>query len=186
MLLIPDLIGTGLPVVSGRSHERVHDRVLRSRRRLLVAGPIHTLGLPAAILPELIHAGDPRGTIRPEVAADTGLGRDVVLTAVGSHDTASAVVGVPAAASDSRTSPAEPGRSWRGDRAPILSEASQQANFTNGVGRGRKDPLPPKRDGPLAAPGIGTGLGARNRPRRFRQAAWLPPPNCLGVAASST
>jgi len=66
MLLIPDLIGHWLCRWSlGLSHERVHDRVLRSRRRLLVAGLIPHAGLPAAILPELISRRDPRGTIRP-------------------------------------------------------------------------------------------------------------------------
>ena len=136
LLMIPDLIGYWL---AGGAHAEAtnasttgfFDPVAGSWALDLV----NALGLPAAILPDLIHAGDSLGMIRAQVVADTGLARDAVLTAVGSHDTASAVVGVPA----------------DGDRfayiscgtwalvgveldAPILGQASQQGNFTNELG----------------------------------------------------
>jgi rhamnulokinase len=133
MLLIPDLIGYWLAggvraEATNASTTGLFDPVAGSWALDLV----HALGLPAAILPELVHAGDSLGAIRPQVIADTGLPYDAVLTAVGSHDTASAVVGVPA--EDERFAYISCG-TWSlvGVElgAPILGEASQQANFTN-------------------------------------------------------
>ena len=136
LLLIPDLIGYWL---SGCAHAEATNA---STTGLFdpVAGSwamdlIGKLGLPAAILPDLVHAGDSLGAIRPGVIADTGLARDAVLTAVGSHDTASAVVGVPA--DDERFAYVSCG-TWAlvGVElgAPILGAASQQCNFTNELG----------------------------------------------------
>jgi rhamnulokinase len=96
---------------------------------------VQALGLPAAILPALVHAGDALGPIRPQVRAGTGLPQGAVLTAVGSHDTASAVVGVPA--ENERFAYVSCG-TWSlvgvELAAPILSDASRQANFTNELG----------------------------------------------------
>jgi rhamnulokinase len=96
---------------------------------------LHALSLPESILPGLVHPGEPLGTIRPQVRAETGLSGEAVLTAVGSHDTASAVVGVPA--NDERFAYISCG-TWSlvglELSAPILTEASQKANFTNELG----------------------------------------------------
>jgi rhamnulokinase len=136
VLLIPDLIGHWLAgglhaEATNASTTGLFDPVASAWALDLV----RTLGLPAAILPDLVHAGDPLGAIRPLVIADTGLSRDTVLTAVGSHDTASAVVGVPA--DDGRFAYISCG-TWGlvGVEldAPILGGASQQANFTNELG----------------------------------------------------
>ena len=136
LLLIPDLIGYWLAggvcaEATNASTTGFFDPVAGSWALDLV----HALGLPATILPELVHAGDPLGAIRPQVMADTGLSRDTVLTAVGSHDTASAVVGVPA--DDERFAYISCG-TWSlvGVElgSPIRGEASQQANFTNELG----------------------------------------------------
>ena len=136
MLLIPDLIGSWLAggvraEATNASTTGLFDPVAGSWALELA----QTLGLPAAILPGLVHPGDPLGAIRPEVAADTGLASGVVLTAVGSHDTASAVVGVPA---DGERFAYISCGTWAlvGVElgAPILGEASQQANFTNELG----------------------------------------------------
>ena len=136
LLLIPDLIGYwlagGIHVeATNASTTGLFDPVAGSWAFDLV----RELGLPAAILPALVYAGDGLGSIRPQVIADTGLPRDAVLTAVGSHDTASAVVGVPAA--DERFAYISCG-TWTlvGVElgAPVLGEASQKANFTNELG----------------------------------------------------
>ena len=133
LLLIPDLIGYWLAgavraEATNASTTGLFDPVVGSWSLDLV----HALGLPAAILPELVHAGDPLGAIRPQAIADTGLSRDTVLTAVGSHDTASAVVGVPA---DGERFAYISCGTWAlvGVELghPILGRASQQANFTN-------------------------------------------------------
>ncbi len=136
LLLVPDLIGYWLAggihaEATNVSTTGLFDPVAGSWAMDLV----HELGLPAVILPDLVHAGDPLGTIRPEVAAETGLPATTALTAVGSHDTASAVVGVPA--EDDRFAYISCG-TWSlvgvELAAPILGEASRQANFTNELG----------------------------------------------------
>jgi rhamnulokinase len=133
LLLIPDLLGYFL--AGGRGAERTN----ASTTGLLDVGTgswsdraAAAAGVDAALLPPLRAPGDVLGSFRPVVLADTGLPAGAVLTAVGSHDTASAVVGVPA----------------QGDRwayiscgtwslvgveldRPVLSEESRAANFTN-------------------------------------------------------
>jgi rhamnulokinase len=136
LLLVPDMIGYWL---AGGEHAEATNA---STTGLFdpVAGSwameiVQALGLPAAILPALVHAGDALGPIRPQVRADTGLPQGAVLTAVGSHDTASAVVGVPA--ENERFAYVSCG-TWSlvgvELAAPILSDASRQANFTNELG----------------------------------------------------
>jgi rhamnulokinase len=136
LLLVPDLIGYWLAggirsEATNASTTGLFDPIKGSWAVDLV----RDLGLPAAILPELVHAGDPLGALRPQVMADTGLSGGTVLTAVGSHDTASAVVGVPAI--DDRFAYISCG-TWGlvGVElgGPILSETSQRANFTNELG----------------------------------------------------
>ncbi|WEK12749.1 MAG: rhamnulokinase [Candidatus Microbacterium phytovorans] len=53
------------------------------------------LGIPARLLPPLIAPGERMGALRHNVAAALGAPAGVDVTAVGSHDTASAVVAVP-------------------------------------------------------------------------------------------
>ena len=90
------------------------------------------LDLPAAILPPLARPGEVIGGLRDEVAAETGLSPGVDLTLVGSHDTASAVVAVPAEGSDFAYISSG---TWSlvGVEldAPVLTEASRLAQFTN-------------------------------------------------------
>ena len=90
------------------------------------------LELPADLFPPLIEPGEVVGTIRPRVARRTGLDPSTRVVAVGSHDTASAVVGVPAA--NRRFAYVSSG-TWslvglELDR-PVLTEESRHANFTN-------------------------------------------------------
>jgi rhamnulokinase len=83
----------------------------------------------------LTNPGDRLGDLRDDVLAETGLTGAVPLTAVGSHDTASAVVGVPA--TDDRFAYISCG-TWslvgvELDQ-PVLTEASRTAGFTNELG----------------------------------------------------
>jgi rhamnulokinase len=136
LLLLPDLIGYWLAgglhtEATNASTTGLFDPVAGTWALDLVG----ELDLPASILSPLVHAGDPLGSIRPQVIDDVGLPHGTVLTAVGSHDTASAVVGVPA--QDDRFAYISCG-TWGlvGVElgAPILGEASQRANFTNELG----------------------------------------------------
>ena len=56
---------------------------------------IRALGLPEHLFGEIILPGTIRGTLKEDIARETGLGI-VDVIAVGSHDTASAVAAVPA------------------------------------------------------------------------------------------
>ncbi|TDE13108.1 rhamnulokinase [Jiangella asiatica] len=93
---------------------------------------IAAAGMPTSLFTPLRRPGDVVGALRPEVLDDTGLPASAVVTAVGSHDTASAVVGVPAA--DGRFAYISCG-TWSlvgvELEAPVLTEASRTANFTN-------------------------------------------------------
>ncbi len=94
-LLIPDLFGFWL---TGQARA---EQTNASTTGLLRAGGgwdeelIATLGLPRGILPSLIQPGERLGALLPGVGTSIGAGPDVAVTAVGSHDTASAVVAVP-------------------------------------------------------------------------------------------
>lgn len=136
MLLIPDLITYWLTGVRGT------ERTNASTTGLLDAGSgtwsprvLEAIGVRPSLLAPLHDPGDVVGALLPAVQQETGLGPDVVVTAVGSHDTASAVVGVPAEG---------PGFAYIacGTWAlagveldgPVLTEASRAANFTNEAG----------------------------------------------------
>jgi len=90
------------------------------------------LGIPWSVLPPLRDPGTVVGPVRAAVAAEIGLTDDVPVIAVGSHDTASAVVAVPAA--DERFAFISSG-TWSlvglELDAPVLTEAARLADFTN-------------------------------------------------------
>ncbi|MET9920862.1 FGGY-family carbohydrate kinase [Streptomyces sp. NPDC006435] len=93
---------------------------------------IGRLGLDRSWFPPLREPGDPAGTLLPHVAEYTGLPAGTPVTTVASHDTASAVAAVPAT---------EPGFAYLSCgtwslaglelTAPVLTEESRAANFTN-------------------------------------------------------
>lgn len=93
---------------------------------------IQQLGIPEHIFPELRQPGSRIGQLLPSVVDQTRLESSPLVTAVGSHDTASAVVGVPARGQ--RFAYISCG-TWslvglELDR-PVLTEESRLANFTN-------------------------------------------------------
>jgi len=59
---------------------------------------IARLKLPRSLFADLASPGDVIGPLRAELQVEVGAGPDTLLALVGSHDTASAVVGVPASA----------------------------------------------------------------------------------------
>ncbi|RZD54571.1 rhamnulokinase [Streptomyces albidoflavus] len=92
-------------------------------------------GTDLSLFPPLRHPGDPAGTLLPDVLARTGLAGPVPVTAVGSHDTASAVAAVPAGGS-AFAYIATGTWSLAGTEldAPVVGDASRAANFTNELG----------------------------------------------------
>jgi rhamnulokinase len=87
------------------------------------------VGLPRRLLPALREPGDVIGTVSPD---DTGLVPGIPVIAVGSHDTASAVVAVPA--SGERFAYISSG-TWSlvglELDGPVLTDEARAANFTN-------------------------------------------------------
>lgn len=133
MLLIPDLIIFWLT-----GHE-VAERTNASTTGLLSVRTgewddalIARLGLPRSLFPTLMDAGSRIGPLLPAVADEIGATPGLEVVTVGSHDTASAVVAVPMT---SETSAYISSGTWSlvGVEldAPVLSEASRKANFTN-------------------------------------------------------
>ena len=133
MLLIPDLIGSWLTGTAvAESTNASSTGLLDVHRRTWDTELATSLGLPASLLAPLGTPGDVIGPLLDHVRDETGIGPETLLTLVGSHDTASAVVGVPAA--DASFAYIACG-TWSlvGVEldAPILSEPSRLANFTN-------------------------------------------------------
>jgi rhamnulokinase len=93
---------------------------------------IGRLRLPGSIFPELVDAGTGLGGLSAHVLAELGGGERIGLSTVGSHDTASAVVGVPTETEDfAYISCGTWGLVGVELDAPVLTEASRLANFTN-------------------------------------------------------
>lgn len=133
MLLMPDLLAYWLSGVIGAEETNASTTgLLRVQDRTWDKALLDELDLPRSILPPLRRPGDVLGRLRPEVLAATGLPDAVRLTLVGSHDTASAVVGVPA---EGRDFAYISSGTWSlvGVEldAPVTSDAGRLANFTN-------------------------------------------------------
>lgn len=129
-LLIPDLLAYWLTGQVGAERTNASTTALYDvGAGAWATGLIEQVGLPRRLFPTLRDPGDIIGTL----LGPTGL--DVPLVAVGSHDTASAVVAVPAADADFAYI-ATGTWSLVGVEldAPVLTEASSRANFTNEVG----------------------------------------------------
>ena len=130
-LLIPDLFTYWL------TGELVAERTNASTTGLLDVGTREwadglraRLQLPSRLFPELVDPGSLVGPLLPGIAQE--IGADIPVYAVGSHDTASAVVGIPALDADFAYISCG---TWalvgvETERA-VLSEAGRDANFTN-------------------------------------------------------
>lgn len=133
MLLLPDLLGYWLTGRIGAEATNASTTGLYDvRARTWACDLADRVGVPSAILPPLRSAGDLVGTLLPDVAAAVGLSPDVPVIAVGSHDTASAVVAVP---SDGDATAYLSSGTWslvglELDK-PVLTEAARLADFTN-------------------------------------------------------
>jgi rhamnulokinase len=136
LLLIPDLLGYWLTGSVGAEITNASTtQLLDVRTQVWASGLMDRAGLPAALFPPLRRPGDVIGELRPDVAAGTGLPAGLPVVAVGSHDTASAVAGVPAR--DENFAYISCG-TWslvgmELDQ-PVLTQASRRANFSNETG----------------------------------------------------
>jgi rhamnulokinase len=136
LLMIPDLISYWLTGEAGTELTNASTTQLIDPRSRDWAPPVaEALGIDLGLFAPLRRPGDPAGRLLPEVLAETGLAGPVPVTAVGSHDTASAVVGVPADG-DRFAYIATGTWSLAGLelKDPVLGEDSRRANFTNELG----------------------------------------------------
>ncbi len=134
-LLVPDLLAywlTGARVAEVTNASTTG--LLDATTRQWATGLLDRLDLPRDLLPGLVQPGDEIGRLTAEVRTETGLG-EVPVVAVGSHDTASAVVGVPAR--DDRFAYVSCG-TWSlvgvELEEPVLTEDGRRAGFTNELG----------------------------------------------------
>ena len=136
MLLLPDLLGYWLTGEIGAERTNASTTQLYdARARTWVVELARRLGIRAEILPALRDPGAVVGRLRTEAAGTLGVRPDVPVIAVGSHDTASAVVGVPA---ESERFAYISSGTWSlvglELDAPVLTEAARVADFTNEAG----------------------------------------------------
>ncbi|NUR07908.1 MAG: rhamnulokinase [Nocardioidaceae bacterium] len=134
MLLVPDLLGYWLTGAQGAEATNASTTQLYDvRRGEWAVGLPERVDVPPRLLPPLRRPGDVVGTLRTEAAAATGLDVSTPVVAVGSHDTASAVVAVPFG--DARRAAYISSGTWSlvGVEldAPVLTDAAREANFTN-------------------------------------------------------
>jgi len=135
LLFMPDLLTYWL------SGERVVERTIASTSQLLKAGSAEwdhdlaeKMGIPARLLQPVTEPGRTIGSLLPEIMEETGCGK-LRVTTCGSHDTASAVAGVPAAT-------AQPlflsSGTWsllgRELNAPIVTDETYAVGFSNEQG----------------------------------------------------
>ncbi|PZE56860.1 rhamnulokinase family protein [Curtobacterium sp. MCLR17_044] len=130
-LLVPDLLGYWLTGVEAAERTNASTTgALNATTRGWDPAMRAAAGLPAGLLPTLRDPGDRLGPLLPSVAELVGGQADVTL--VGSHDTASAVVAVPATEPDFAYISSG---TWSlvGVEldAPVLSDAARRANCTN-------------------------------------------------------
>lgn len=134
-LLVPDLFGFWLTGHLGSELTNASTTgLLDVRTRRWDSALFATLGLRAGLFPAVGKPGSALGPLRRDIADATGIDAALVST-VGSHDTASAIVGVPASAE--RFAYISCG-TWSlvGVEldAPVTSAAARAANFSNELG----------------------------------------------------
>lgn len=130
-LLIPDLVTyllTGVAVAERTNASTTG--LLSVRTREWDSTLAERLGIPKSALAPLTDPGATVGTVRAPVAERIGASLEVI--AVGSHDTASAVVAVPLSSPDAAfISCGTWGLVGVERERPILTDAAREANFTN-------------------------------------------------------
>lgn len=136
VLLVPDLLGFWL---TGRQVSELTNAsttgLLDVHTRRWSPELLDAAGVRPELLADVVPTGTSLGSLRRHVAEETGLDASTPLTTVGSHDTASAVLGVPAA--DERFAYVSCG-TWGlvGVELvnPQVDAAAREANFTNETG----------------------------------------------------
>ncbi|MPY42047.1 rhamnulokinase [Streptomyces phyllanthi] len=136
LLLIPDLLTYWLTGEPGTELTNASTtQLIDPRTRDWAYDVAARLGIDLELFAPLRRPGDPAGVLQQRVLEETGLTGPVPVTTVGSHDTASAVAAVPA---DGERFAYICTGTWSLAGleldAPVLTEESRAANFTNELG----------------------------------------------------
>jgi rhamnulokinase len=141
LLLIPDLVGYWLTGEAGAEITNASTTgLLDGRARAWATALMAQAGIPPGVFPPLRQPGSRVGEVLSDVLGNVlgGAGpgtKPLPVTAVGSHDTASAVAGVPAdGASFAYISCGTWSLAGVELAGPVLTDASREAGFTNEAG----------------------------------------------------
>jgi rhamnulokinase len=136
LLMMPDLIGYWL------TGEKACEYTVATTTQLydLDTGDwawelMQRMNIPERIFPGIISPGTQLGTLLPEVREETGLG-EVPVTATATHDTASAIVAVPAEGPFAYISSGTWSLVGVETNRPVVTDGALQHNFTNEGGFG--------------------------------------------------
>ncbi|MGB3634457.1 MAG: rhamnulokinase family protein [Rubrobacteraceae bacterium] len=138
LLLIPDLIGYWL---TGRKACEFTNATTTQLYDLEVGDwaweLLDRMSLPAHMFPEIVPPATEFGNLLPEIVQEVGLGESLPVISVGSHDTASAVVAVPAEGDDFAYISSG---TWSlvgvETPKPVITQEAMELNFTNEGGVG--------------------------------------------------
>lgn len=132
LLLIPDLVAYWLTGNAGAEVTNASTtQLLDVRTRTWETSVMERAGIPPQLFPALRQPGEVIGVVR----RDVGAAQSVPVISVASHDTASAVVAVPASSADfAYISCGTWSLAGLELDEPVLSDASRKANFTNETG----------------------------------------------------
>ncbi|GAB3794347.1 rhamnulokinase family protein [Humibacter antri] len=135
ILLIPDLFAywlTGVQVAEETNASTTGFVPAAATEPRWDAELVERVGVPAGILPPIVRPGDVIGTLTADAAERTGLAQSTPVVAVGSHDTASAVVGTPLGADGSVfVSCGTWGLVGVESPTPVLTTDARDSGFTN-------------------------------------------------------
>lgn len=137
LLLMPDLFGY---LLSGERHAEMSiastTQMLDLDKKAWNTPLLETLGLPADILPEPVASGTRAGMLKEDICKKLGVPL-VPIVAVASHDTASAVLSVPAKEDNFIFISCGTWSLFGTELAnPVIDERSQKCNLTNELGFG--------------------------------------------------
>lgn len=138
LLFVPDLFNYLFTGVKKAEFSIVStSQMYDPRKKAWATGLLEKLGLPTSILPEVVPTGSILGPLLKDVAEECGVSADIPVIAPGCHDTASAVVAVPAE-SQSWCYISSGTWSLMGVEIadPIINEKTLRYNYTNEGGIG--------------------------------------------------
>ncbi|MBO1330308.1 rhamnulokinase family protein [Streptomyces sp. VRA16 Mangrove soil] len=136
LLLIPDLLTYWLTGQQGTELTNASTtQLIDPTTGDWAHGVASRAGIDLALFPPLRRPGDPAGDLLPHVLEETGLTGPVPVVTVASHDTASAVAAVPATTQHfAYICTGTWSLAGLELDAPVLTEESRAANFTNELG----------------------------------------------------